>query len=223
VEDYVAITLAVNERERLFGFEVSKFEMLQTIQLDLEPFSLLWLTSMDFKLALPDWKFGPFLQINAEDVQAKMSSWLRACSKLERIFADSPSPLTACSALRSQLESFATFLPIIEALRTPGLKDRHWQQLSAEIGHDIRPEASLALQFLVELGVPAHLSTCSSIAEIAAKEHSFERALERMRTDWGNITFDLMPYKDSETYVLRSTDDITLLLDDHILKAQVNS
>lgn len=195
------MTLAVNERERLFGFEVSKFDILQTIQNDLEPFSLLWLTSMDFKLALPDWKFGPFLQIDAEDVQNKISTWIRVCSKLERIFSDSPSPLTACSALRSRLESFSAYLPIIEALRTPGLKDRHWQQLSAALGHEIRPEPSLALQFLVELGVPSHLTTCSSIAEVAAKEHSFERALEKMRMEWSNVALDVVAYKDSgESY-----------------------
>ncbi len=29
---------------------------------------------------------------------------------------------------------------------TPGLKDRHWAQISAAIGHEIRPEASLAFQ-----------------------------------------------------------------------------
>jgi hypothetical protein len=94
--------------------------VLQTIQLDLEPFAELWLTSMEFKLALPDWKFGPFLQLNAEDVQVillqhccpvlchrmncsaqtKMSSWTRTCSKLERIFSDSDAPLTACTALK---------------------------------------------------------------------------------------------------------------------------
>jgi hypothetical protein len=114
VEDYVELIKAVNEREALFGFEVSKFEVfntsastsipsaaftsipsaaptsipsaastsipsaastsrslqvLQTIQLDLEPFAQLWITSFDFKLALPDWKFGPFLQLNFDDVQ----------------------------------------------------------------------------------------------------------------------------------------------------------
>ncbi len=49
---------------------IRPLQTLQTIQLDLDPFAQLWLTSMDFKLALPDWKFGPFLQLNADDVQA---------------------------------------------------------------------------------------------------------------------------------------------------------
>jgi hypothetical protein len=48
------------------------FQILQTIQLDLDPFAQLWLTSMDFKLALPNWKFGSFLQINAEEVQVRI-------------------------------------------------------------------------------------------------------------------------------------------------------
>ncbi len=93
MEDYVELIKVVNEREVLFGFEVSKFEVfntasstsipsaaatslshqtLQTIQLDLEPFAQLWITSFDFKLALPDWKFGPFLQLNFDDVQVRL-------------------------------------------------------------------------------------------------------------------------------------------------------
>lgn len=150
-----------------------------------------------------------------------MSLWMRSCSKLERIFADSPAPLAACSALKVRLEAFNSFVPVIEALRTPGLKDRHWAQLSAVIGHEIRPEPSLAFQLLVEVGVPNHLAACLSIAEIAGKEHSFERNLEKMRSEWSNIAFDLVPYKATGTHVLRALDDITLLLDDHILKAQV--
>jgi hypothetical protein len=95
VEDYVELIKAVNEREVLFGFEVSKFEVfntaattsfppaaatslspqtLQTIQLDLEPFAQLWITSFDFKLALPDWKFGPFLQLNYDDLQVRLGA-----------------------------------------------------------------------------------------------------------------------------------------------------
>ncbi len=150
-----------------------------------------------------------------------MTTWLRTCSKLERIFTDSPAPLTACVSLKTQLEAFAAFLPLIEALRTPGLKDRHWALLSAAVGHEIRPEATLAFQLLVELGLPNHMDACTSIAEVAAKEHTFERALEKMRMDWSDVTFDMAPYKDSGTYVLRALDDITLMLDDHILKAQV--
>jgi hypothetical protein len=52
-------------------------------------------------------------------------------------------------------------------------------------------------------------------------EHSFERGLEKMRSEWSEVAFDLMPYKDSGTYVLRGLDDISAMLDDHILKAQV--
>jgi hypothetical protein len=52
-------------------------------------------------------------------------------------------------------------------------------------------------------------------------EHSFERGLEKMRSEWSEVAFDLMPYKDSGTFVLRGLDDISAMLDDHILKAQV--
>lgn len=47
-----------------------------------------------------------------------------------------------------------------------------------------------------------------------------ERALVRMHLDWAEITFIVNPYRDTGTYVIASIDDIQLLLDDHLIKAQ---
>jgi hypothetical protein len=57
------------------------------------------------------------------------------------------------------------------------------------------------LQFLVELGVSNHLAICTSIAEVAAKEHSFERNLEKMRLDWSSVTFDLLPSVHNSNFI----------------------
>lgn len=41
-----------------------------------------------------------------------------------------------------------------------------------------------------------------------------------MHLDWAEITFVVNPYRDTGTYVIASIDDIQLLLDDHLIKAQ---
>lgn len=41
-----------------------------------------------------------------------------------------------------------------------------------------------------------------------------------MHLDWAEITFIVNAYRDTGTYVIASIDDIQLLLDDHLIKAQ---
>ena len=44
------------------------------------------------------------------------------------------------------------------------------------------------------------------------------QALEKMKSDWENIHFSFVPYKDTGISILSSPEDIQVLLDDHIVK-----
>ena len=39
-----------------------------------------------------------------------------------------------------------------------------------------------------------------------------------MKADWQGMTFRVVAYKDTGTYVIGGTDDVQALLDDHIVK-----
>lgn len=41
-----------------------------------------------------------------------------------------------------------------------------------------------------------------------------------MEQEWSAIDFDVLPYKDTGTYILKSLDDVLQLLDDHIVVTQ---
>ena len=58
------------------------------------------------------------------------------------------------------------------------------------------------------------------VSEVASKEYSFEKNLEKMKSEWRELTFDIQPYKESGTYVLRGVDEVIALLDDQIVKIQ---
>lgn len=46
------------------------------------------------------------------------------------------------------------------------------------------------------------------------------QALEKMEQEWANVEFDVMPYKETGTYILKSPDEASQLLDDHIVMTQ---
>lgn len=46
------------------------------------------------------------------------------------------------------------------------------------------------------------------------------QALNKVENEWKSVAFIVMLYKDTNTYILKSTDDISQLLDDHIVLVQ---
>ena len=53
--------------------------------------------------------------------------------KLKKKFGDQKEPVDICEQLKAKVDAFSEHLPLIAALCTPGLKDRHWKQISEAI------------------------------------------------------------------------------------------
>lgn len=46
------------------------------------------------------------------------------------------------------------------------------------------------------------------------------QALNKIEAEWKSVSFSVVLYKNTNTYILKSTDDISQLLDDHIVLVQ---
>lgn len=53
-----------------------------------------------------------------------------------------------------------------------------------------------------------------------ALAYSPHQALDKMEKEWSTILFNVLPYKETETYILKSPDEASQLLDDHIVMTQ---
>uniref|UniRef100_H2ZME5 AAA+ ATPase domain-containing protein n=1 Tax=Ciona savignyi TaxID=51511 RepID=H2ZME5_CIOSA len=54
----------------------------------------------------------------------------------------------------------------------------------------------------------------------AGKEFALEKNLYKMKQEWADICFTIMPYRDSDQNILGSVDEMQILLDDNIVKCQ---
>ncbi len=41
--------------------------------------------------------------------------------------------------VKDKVEEFKPYLPLLQGLRNPGMRDRHWQKLSEELGFELKP------------------------------------------------------------------------------------
>lgn len=111
-------------------------------------------------------------------------------------------------------------MPTIMTLGNPGMKDRHWEQISEIVGFPIKISTDLTLERIIDMGLEEYLPKFEAISESATKENNLERSLNKMVAEWQGISFTVNPYRDTGTYILSSVDDIQLQLDDHVIKTQ---
>lgn len=72
---------------------------------------------------------GPFLELDAEQVEEEVGGMWRTMHKLTRTFADQPQPKRSAEVYKKKLNDFKEHLPLLETFCNHGLRDRHWQRV----------------------------------------------------------------------------------------------
>ncbi|KAF6265404.1 dynein heavy chain 6 [Scenedesmus sp. NREL 46B-D3] len=205
-------------REGIFKLPRTEYPLLADISRAFEPTASMWRMAGLFSRQLPDWMDGPFTEIDAEAVSADVDKWWRGSAKLLKQLTGAP--LQVAEAVRQQLQEFQQHVPLIAALRNPGLRDRHWDKISAAVGCPVKADAGFSLSRALQIGLPAHLDALEEVSEHASKEFSLERTLDKMQSDWAGVVFDSAPWRATGSSILRGVDDIQQLLDDQVVKTQ---
>ncbi|XP_051998583.1 dynein axonemal heavy chain 7 [Xyrauchen texanus] len=210
-----------NQEEEAFGWPVSQYPQRKAVQDRLLPYLRLYETASEFQVQHRDWLHGPLTDVSPDKLEADVGNYIRSLYKLEKSFQDIPKALHIATCVKTEVEAFKEHIPLVQVLCNPGLRERHWEAMSAVVGFPLKPsdQDACVAQFL-PLHLEAHLSTFETISEAASKEHFLEKAMERMATDWAEMEFTLLPYRETGTSILSSLDEIQMLLDDHIVKTQ---
>lgn len=217
-----ALAKKFNSREVLFGVPQTDYSDVQRTTKAFEPYSALWLAMNDFDKYRKIWMTDPFTKLDAEEIEKNVQTWWRTIFKIAKLFETTqPEIFAMASCVKEDMEAFKTNVPIITALRNPGMRDRHWKTLSAEIGIDLSFSDSVTLDgVLNDLKLPDFMDQIAKCGDLASKEYMVEKTLAEMKESWVGIDLDLMEYRDSGTYVLKGLDDTIQHLDDNIVMAQ---
>ena len=108
-----------------------------------------------------------------------MHRWWNACS--ECVCSLRGPPLAAAEALHTALADFRKHVPLIEALREPGMRERHWRQLEQSTGIRLHMDAGLSLAAAVAQKLPRHSEAVCALAHTAARERALDNMLDDMQ------------------------------------------
>ena len=123
----------------------------------------------DFSTQEGEWMTGSFNAIDAKQVETDVTDWFKTAKKMVGAFAEEYPAISECAVkLRDTTDKFRRNLPIVVALATPALKQRHWDDLSTVLGlaegEEIVPDDSLTLEELLNMGVANHIQSVQEIS-----------------------------------------------------------
>ena len=86
---------------------------------------------------------------------------------------------------------------MIHTLCNPGLRNRHWDKMNEIVGYSITPDSGTSLRKMLKHNLDPFLERFEAISVAASKEHSLEKAMNKMEDDWDAIIFNTTLYRDT--------------------------
>lgn len=210
----------INEEEQLLDLEVSPFTTIYKMLNIIEPYDKLWHTVCEFSENYDLWYYGPFCELDAETITDYVENVWRSLYKLGKVLSDNPGAKRIAEMVRSKVEKFKQFLPVLQTVCNKGLQQRHWEKIGEIVGVPLVITEQSTLNDMIEAGLPKFSAQLEEISAAATKEYALQKNLQKMKDEWTSICFELVPYRETGVSILTAIDDIQMLLDDHLLKAQ---
>ncbi|XP_031619236.1 LOW QUALITY PROTEIN: dynein heavy chain 7, axonemal [Contarinia nasturtii] len=211
----------INEEEKSFGWPLSDYPLRHQTHVKLMPYKKLFDAGQDFIEKRDLWlKNGQVGSFDPVDIAKSIETIYDDLLKLSQGFDEHPHSKRLAEDIKTIIDEFKLNLPIIQTLGNPGLKLRHWEQISEMVGFPIVVSPELTLEKIIEFGLDDYLARFEKISQSATKENGLELAMSNMIVEWQGIEFSIHEYRDTGTYILASVNDIQTLLDDHIIKTQ---
>eukprot|EP00947_MAST-08B_sp_MAST-8B-sp1_P002409 g2409.t1 len=211
-----------NSREALFEQDITSYSQIPSLKKKFEPFYNLWMTASNWLRDSKAWVADSFLTLDGNEIENSVDKYTKTVNKALKTFdkLDLGKCGDVAKIIKTEVEDFAPNVPFIMGMRQPGMADRHWDEISESIGIDLHPDASFTLQKAFDLNLRDYGELIGKVGDKAAKEYQLEKMLNSMEEEWVTIDLQIMPYRDTGTFVLKGIDELIAVLDEQITKTQ---
>jgi len=142
IEEAVQYAKKINNKEQLVEYEeISDYTSIVQMQKDFKPYYELWTTVETWKKSHESWLNDAFDELDSTQVEETVDNSNKVMAQVLRFFRDKdlPNILKIAEGIKDAVEEFKPQVPIVIALRTDGMKERHWEMLSEKIGMKLEP------------------------------------------------------------------------------------
>ena len=158
-----------NKEELLLGWPLTSYPLRKQINNQLEPFIVLYTAAVNFQKSYKRWMDGSILELDAEQIEAEVDTLKREVYKIMGMLSDVTAPQNIIKHIKEKVDEFTSNLPAIRVLCNPGLRERHWEKMSAVAEQEIKPDGTTSLRRMLKMNLDSHLTTFQEISGMIGK------------------------------------------------------
>lgn len=195
----------------IFGLEPPSIKNIEDTEHDLIRLEAIWGIAESFDANWKTWKDGKFKELDVESMNALALQYRKQIGKMKRDI----SRWKVFGSVQDRVDQFLKTLPLIQDLRNPAMRKRHWDQLRKEMKKDFDPNSGeFTLEKVFTLGVNLHADFIGDLSATANKELGIESALDEMHGIWDEVTIEMTVHKEIY-YKVRDVEDLFAQLEDN--------
>ena len=213
----------INKHEKLlFDFE-SPFEVFANVRAAFSPYCEIWKAVDQFNQKRQQWLQSSISVLNAPEIESQVKQNVRVLQKSQRFFDKKTHPAghAVTDEFQREIDEIQKVVPIVEILSNPGLKQRHWGKIQNALSAQF-DWTNVTLKDIIAKGVEAHKDEITDVSDLASKEYSLEKSLNKMQEEWKKQEFVVVIKKETDIKLLSGTrlEEMQMMLDEHIVTAQ---
>ncbi|KAG7518207.1 dynein heavy chain 12, axonemal [Solea senegalensis] len=234
----------INKEETFYKLDLTSYPEVEVIKDSVGLYQKLFGLILKWQRTDNRWMNGPFQDLDGESLEANLDEVFREIFKMLKFFQqkqnkvdqemeknatktnkDDPRKqenptIVLCSTVMEQIKEFKDHVPLVSILCNPGIRARHWDQMSEIVGYDLTPDSGTTLRKVLKQNLAPYLEEFELISAAASKEFSLEKAMQTMVHVLDGISFHHQPYRETGVSILTAVDEIQTILDDQIVKTQ---
>ena len=95
-----------------------------------------------------------------------------------------------------------TVLPLVSALHSEFMEDRHWDELKKLTAKQFDQKSmSFTFEDILALNLYKYEANVNEIVDVAQKEAKIEKKLKKIETDWNKQIFEFGEYKETKIFL----------------------
>lgn len=195
----------------LFGVSSSAIKQISELRRECDLLGAIWQFAQRVRQQFQEWRICRWDQVQTDVLESTCQDYMKEMRKMDRDVKS----WNVFAGLDRDIKDMITQLQVAVELRSPNIRERHWNQLLENSSAKINQTSSSTLQEIISLGLD--LETVRSVADRAAKEVQVEKHLDSIRKTWEGAEFTVKPSATlgPDALVLAGTDILLENLEDN--------
>ena len=178
----------------------------------LNQYDELWLQAKEATMFIEEAQETPWVDIDPDGMEEAGREFVSKVKKLPKTTKESDAFL----GLDKHVKEFLKTCPLIGALRHPGMRPRHWNELMEATGTTFSLPSEtpdMRLREILSLGLHKFGNEVEEITDKAVKEAKQEETLKNLEVTWDAVVFVSNMYKETDVPLVKLGDDDFELLE----------